>query len=47
MLGMFHQLQPRFVKQYADLGTLIQQAVKQYCQEVREGLFPASEHTFQ
>lgn len=46
MLGLFPDLQPRFVKRYADLGALIQQAVQQYCQEVREGEFPAPEHTF-
>jgi len=46
MLGLFDDLRPRFVKQYADLGLNIMQAVETYCQEVREGTFPAAEHEF-
>jgi 3-methyl-2-oxobutanoate hydroxymethyltransferase len=46
MLGLFDDLQPRFVKQYADLGAAIVQAVQGYCREVREGLFPGAEHSF-
>jgi 3-methyl-2-oxobutanoate hydroxymethyltransferase len=46
MLGLFDDLRPRFVKQYADLGQNIMQAVESYCQEVREGSFPAPEHEF-
>jgi 3-methyl-2-oxobutanoate hydroxymethyltransferase len=46
MLGLFADLQPRFVKQYADLGTAITRAVQEYCREVREGEFPAKEHEF-
>jgi 3-methyl-2-oxobutanoate hydroxymethyltransferase len=39
-------LKPRFVKQYADLGSEITRAVETYCREVREGAFPAAEHGF-
>jgi 3-methyl-2-oxobutanoate hydroxymethyltransferase len=46
MLGLFDELRPRFVKRYADLGTAIREAVRRYCQEVREGVFPAAEHEF-
>jgi 3-methyl-2-oxobutanoate hydroxymethyltransferase len=46
MLGLFGDLQPRFVKRYADLGTAIKQAVTAYCQEVREGTFPGPDHMF-
>jgi len=34
------------VKQYADLGRTLMQAVKEYCREVREGIFSAAEHEF-
>ncbi len=37
---------PRFVKRYADLATVLSDAVKQYAEEVRDGTFPASQHTF-
>lgn len=46
MLGLYQELQPRFVKQYADLGRDTVRAVEEYCREVREGAFPSSEHEF-
>ena len=46
LLGLFGDFRPRFVKQYADLGLTLTQAVEEYCREVREGVFPASEHEF-
>ncbi len=46
MLGLFPDLKPRFVKQYADLGSQALQAVRTYCQEVRAGKFPEAEHEF-
>lgn len=46
MLGLFDDLHPRFVKQYADLGHALIQAVETYCREVRAGQFPAPEHEF-
>ncbi len=46
LLGLFTDIRPRFVKQYADLGQEVTRAVEQYCQEVREGSFPAAEHSF-
>ncbi len=46
MLGLFEDFRPRFVKQYADMGSSIRQAVGDYCREVREGAFPAAEHGF-
>ena len=46
LLGLFDELRPRFVKQYADLGAAITQAVASYCREVREGTFPSADHGF-
>jgi 3-methyl-2-oxobutanoate hydroxymethyltransferase len=46
MLGLFDDFKPRFVKQYADLGREVLSAAETYCREVREGTFPAAEHTF-
>src|ERR671937_1525681 len=39
MLGLFDDLRPRFVKQYADVGSTVLHAVEEYCREVREGTF--------
>jgi 3-methyl-2-oxobutanoate hydroxymethyltransferase len=46
MLGLFDEIKPRFVKQYADLGETILHAATQYCREVRDGSFPGPEHGF-
>jgi len=46
MLGLFDDLKPRFVKQYADLGRAIVRAAETYCREVRDGTFPGPEHSF-
>jgi len=46
LLGLTLGRLPRHAKAYADLKTTIQQALAQYCQEVREGLFPSAEHSF-
>ena len=46
MLGLYDDLKPRFVKQFADLGRQLMQAVEMYCKEVREGTFPDAEHSF-
>ena len=36
----------KHVKQYADLHTIISGAVRKYAEEVRDGTFPANEHSF-
>ncbi len=46
LLGLFDDFRPRFAKQYADLGAVIRCAAEDYCREVREGTFPAAEHSF-
>jgi 3-methyl-2-oxobutanoate hydroxymethyltransferase len=40
MLGMYGDLHPKFVKQYADVGGAIREAVANYCREVRDEVFP-------
>jgi len=46
LLGIAGNVQPRFVKQYAQVGTIIREAVEDYAREVREGKFPGPEHSF-
>jgi 3-methyl-2-oxobutanoate hydroxymethyltransferase len=46
MLGLFADLKPRFVKQYADIGAAIVDAAAAYCRDVREGRYPDVEHSF-
>lgn len=46
MLGMFEKFTPKFVKKYAELNVSIKESVKQYLNEVRQGIFPGKEHSF-
>lgn len=46
MLGMNPGGVPKFVKQFADLGTQIKNAVEAYARDVREGAFPGVEHSY-
>ena len=44
VLGLFSDFTPRFVKRYAQLGPIIEQAAAAYASEVRARTFPAPEH---
>lgn len=46
MLGLNAGRVPRFVKQYADLRSIVADAVGQYRAEVASGEFPGEEHSF-
>jgi 3-methyl-2-oxobutanoate hydroxymethyltransferase len=46
LLGLYEGHAPRFVKQYAELASLIAAAVERYAGEVREGTFPEAKHTY-
>ena len=46
MLGMFPDYNPKFVKKFADVGSIMTQAFSDYIKEVKDGTFPAEEHTF-
>jgi len=41
-LGLFDTFVPKFVRQYAQLGELIFDAVRNYANDVREGVYPQS-----
>jgi len=45
LLGLFQRFTPGFVKQYANLYPAMQEAFTSYIEEVKEGVFPATEHT--
>lgn len=46
MLGLFDRYQPKFVKQYVNLKSIITQAVQSYSSEVRLGQYPDDKHSF-
>jgi 3-methyl-2-oxobutanoate hydroxymethyltransferase len=46
LLGLTEGRAPRFVKRYARLAESIRGALKTYAEEVRDGSYPAPEHTY-
>ncbi len=46
MLGMFDDFVPKFVKQYANVGKNMKEAIGMYIEEVEQGQFPEEKHTF-
>ena len=47
MAGLRGGKQPRFVKRYADLRGVLARAASEYADDVRDGAFPAPEHSFE
>ena len=45
MLGLSPRV-PKFVKEFSQIGSAIESAVKSYAEEVKARTFPASEHTY-
>lgn len=46
MLGLFSDFTPKFVKKFANIGDAMKVAFKDYIDEVKNGTFPAEEHSF-
>jgi len=47
LLGLFEEFIPKHAKRYAELATVIRDAVAAYGDEVRTGQFPDGEHSFE
>lgn len=46
MLGMFRDFTPKFVKKFADIGSVMKAAFEQYDAEVKAQTFPSKEHEY-
>ncbi|GAA5138319.1 3-methyl-2-oxobutanoate hydroxymethyltransferase [Pseudonocardia adelaidensis] len=46
MAGMNRGRKPRFVKQYADVGTVLLDAARRFGADVADGRYPAAEHSY-
>lgn len=46
LLGMDLSFKPKFVKHYAELYTVIKNAVSKFIEEVSKGIYPDDEHTY-
>lgn len=47
MLGLYSDITPKFVKRFAEVGAVMQEAFKAYIAECKSGAFPAKEHSFE
>lgn len=46
MLGMYSNFTPKFVRRFADIGSIMKEAFSSYKQAVQDGSFPAKEHEY-
>lgn len=46
LLGITHDFKPRFLRQYADLNSIITNAVGQYIKDVKGGEFPSASESY-
>ena len=46
ILGLYRQIKPRFVKRYLDLSEQIHEALSNYINDVKSGVFPSKENIF-
>jgi len=46
LMGLFWEFKSKFVKRYCEAGQIMQNALRQYAEEVRAGSFPAEENFY-
>ena len=46
LLGLFGEFKPKFAKRYADVGSIVVEALRAFDADVRSGAFPDAEHSF-
>lgn len=46
LLGLFSDFTPKFVKRYAEVGEVMKDAFRRYCEEIQSGAFPGPEHEY-
>jgi 3-methyl-2-oxobutanoate hydroxymethyltransferase len=46
LLGLYPGRSPKFVRRYAEVGDTIRDALERFAADVRDGAFPAEEHTY-
>jgi 3-methyl-2-oxobutanoate hydroxymethyltransferase len=46
LVGLFDRFLPRFAKRYVNVGETIDGALREFQQEVDDGVFPSAEHSF-
>jgi len=47
MLGLFQDFKPKHAKKYTNLAENIENALRSYVAEVKQGIFPDDSHSYQ
>jgi 3-methyl-2-oxobutanoate hydroxymethyltransferase len=47
LIGMFFEFKSKFVKRYCEAGRMVEDALKEYAHEVRQGSFPSAENFYE
>ncbi len=47
LVGLFDRFTPKFVKRYANIGPIIEEALSSFASDVEDGSFPTVDHTYQ
>jgi 3-methyl-2-oxobutanoate hydroxymethyltransferase len=47
MLGLNEAFNPKFLKRYGAIGEAVREAIRRYAAEVRDGVYPGPEHSFE
>ena len=46
LIGQFQAFTPKFVKRYCNVAEMVTQALREYCEDVRQGKFPTDGHCY-
>ena len=47
MIGLTQGKTPKFSKQYADVDSIVESSIADYCKETRQSVFPAKQHSYE
>jgi len=47
MIGLTQGKTPKFSKQYADVDSIVESSIADYCKETRQSVFPAKQHCYE
>ena len=46
MIGQFQAFTPKFVRKYCNVAEVVTAGMREYCEDIRSGKFPAEEHCY-
>ena len=46
LIGQFQAFTPKYVKKYCNVAEIVTKAMREYCEDIRRGVFPGVEHCY-